>query len=144
MARYYSASPTYVDLPPIPGKAPSTAIPRRTYPAFRRCLLPPPSWDRLFQVLDAQGSTYASDVYSFGVVAWEVLSRELPWARVTHPKVVYIRVVLKALRPEIPADAPADLANAVAACWAGDPEVRPKFSDLMETMAAKGWTEQHA
>ncbi|CAM9606844.1 unnamed protein product, partial [Hapterophycus canaliculatus] len=50
------------------------------------------------EVLDATRSTYASDVYSFGIVAWEVLSRELPWANVTHPRDVYIRVVLKGLR----------------------------------------------
>lgn len=94
------------------------------------------------QVLDARECTYASDVYSFGVVAWEVLSREVPWARVPHPKDVYIRVVLKGLRPEIPVGVPRDLADVVERCWAGDPQARPHFSDVMETIATQGWTEQ--
>ncbi|CAM9383003.1 unnamed protein product [Ectocarpus fasciculatus] len=84
------------------------------------------------EVLDAPGSTYASDVYSFGIVAWEVLSRELPWASVAHPREVYIYVVLKSLRPDIPVDAPADLVNMIKACWAGEPGARPTFSTIMQ------------
>ena len=60
-------------------------------------------------MLNAAGSTYSSDVYSFGVVVWEVRSRELPWATVTHPRDVYIRVVLNGLRPVIPDDAPTEI-----------------------------------
>ncbi|CAM9173780.1 unnamed protein product [Ectocarpus sp. 6 AP-2014] len=93
------------------------------------------------EVLDASGSTYASDVYSFGIVAWEVLSRELPWASVVHPREVYIRVVLNELRPEIPADAAADIATMMRACWAGDPEARPTSSAIMERIESNGWSD---
>ena len=95
----------------------------------------------LLQVLSANGSTYASDVYSFSIVAWEVLSRELPWADVTHPREVYIRVVLNELRPDIPAEAPADLAAMIRACWAGDPEARPTFVAVMTGMRPHDWGE---
>lgn len=88
-------------------------------------------------MLSATGSTYASDVYSFGIVTWEVLSRELPWADVTHPREVYIRVVLNELRPEIPAEAPAGLADIMRACWAGDPEARPTFSAVMKGLKSR-------
>ncbi|CAM9364389.1 unnamed protein product [Pylaiella littoralis] len=94
-----------------------------------------------FWVLDAPGSTYASDVYSFGIVAWEVLSRELPWASVAHPREVYIYVVLKSLRPDIPVDAPADLVNMIKACWAGEPDARPTFSRIVERFESCGWSE---
>lgn len=85
-------------------------------------------------MLGAAGSTYASDVYSFGVVVWEVLTRELPWASVTHPRDIFIRVVLNELRPEIPAGAPADMADVVRACWAGEPGARPTFAAVMKSI----------
>ena len=93
------------------------------------------------KVLDYTGSTYASDVYSFGIVAWEVLSRELPWANVARPREVYILVVLKSLRPVIPVGAPADIVNMMRACWAGEPDARPTFSTIMERFESCGWSE---
>ncbi|CAN0113058.1 unnamed protein product, partial [Scytosiphon promiscuus] len=92
-------------------------------------------------VLSAAGSTYASDVYSFGIVSWEVLSRELPWASTSHPNEIYIRVVLNKLRPDIPVDAPTDIANMISACWAGEPKVRPTFSVIIERIRSHGWGE---
>ncbi len=96
----------------------------------------------LNQVLCASGSSYASDVYSFGIVAWEVLSRKIPWESVTHPREVYIRVVLNELRPGIPVDAPADMATMIRACWAGDPGARPTFSSIIERIESNGWSKQ--
>ena len=93
------------------------------------------------KVLDAPGSTYASDVYSFGIVAWEVLSRELPWANVARPREVYIYVVLKSLRPDMPVDAPIDIVNMIKACWAGEPDARPTFSTIMQRSESCGWSE---
>lgn len=93
------------------------------------------------KVLDATGCTHASDVYSFGIVAWEVVTRELPWAIETCPRDIYIRVVLKGLRPAIPDDTPADIANVARACWAGKPDNRPTFSAIMESMKSNGWNE---
>ena len=82
-------------------------------------------------MLDAKRSTYASDVYSFAIVAWEVLSREIPWATETHPRGICIRVFIKGLRPEILADAPADIANIIRTCWTRVPDARPKFADVL-------------
>lgn len=55
-----------------------------------------------------------------------------------HPREVYIRVVLNELRPDIPADTPTDIANIVAACWAGEPEARPTFRAIMERIESNG------
>ncbi|CAM9974886.1 unnamed protein product [Scytosiphon promiscuus] len=93
------------------------------------------------EVLRASGCTYASDVYSFGIVAWEVLSRDLPWANLPRPDDVFIHVVLNGLRPELPAETPVDLADTIMACWAGKPEDRPAFSSIMKTLKSNGWSE---
>ena len=92
-------------------------------------------------MLHAGGSTYASDVYSFGIVVWEVLSREIPWATVTHPRDIYIRVVLNDLRPVIPDDAPTEIADVARACWVGEPGDRPTFMAIMEDMKSNHWNE---
>ena len=92
-------------------------------------------------MLHAAGSTYASDVYSFGIVVWEVLSREIPWATVTHPRDIYIRVVLNDLRPVIPDDAPTEIADVARACWVGEPGDRPTFMAIMEDMKSNHWNE---
>lgn len=91
------------------------------------------------QVLTGNERTYASDIYSFGIVAWEVLSRELPWANVKHANDIFIRVVLNNLRPDIPADAPADLGDMVKACWASDQKARPTFGSVLNGIKANGW-----
>lgn len=90
-------------------------------------------------MLDATVSTHASDVYSFGIVAWEVFSRELPWANLAHPKDVYIHVVLKGLRPKFPADAPADMISMATACWAAEPNARPTFTAIMDGLTSNRW-----
>lgn len=69
-----------------------------------------------------------------------MLSRELPWASLTHAE-VYIRVVLNGLRPNIPAHAPNDMVRMMRACWAGDPDTRPTFSTIMEGIQSNGWSE---
>ena len=93
------------------------------------------------KVLHVAGSTYASDVYSFGIVVWEVLSRELPWSTVTHPKDIYIRVALNDLRPDMPEGAPTEIADVARACWVERPADRPTFSIMMKNMKANKWNE---
>ncbi|CAM9259275.1 unnamed protein product, partial [Laminaria digitata] len=81
------------------------------------------------QVLDAKGTSYESDVYSFGVVVWEVLSRKIPWADECLRN-IYVRVMIKDDRLDIPVDAPTDVANIIKACWAGVRKDRPTFDDI--------------
>jgi len=50
-------------------------------------------------------------------------------------------VALKSLRPDIPVDTPADMANMMRACWAGEPEARPTFRAIMERFESNGWSE---
>ena len=83
----------------------------------------------LVKVLDTKGSSYASDVYSFGVVVWEVLTRETPWAGVCL-RDIYVHMVIKEDRLNIPTESPTRLAIVMNACWARVPEERPTFSKI--------------
>ena len=83
------------------------------------------------QVLSGEERSFASDVYSFGLVMWEVVSRQLPWARKALPQDIYISVVFKGDRPIIPDDAPTDIADIIKACWAATPKCRPNSKDVL-------------
>lgn len=87
------------------------------------------------KVLEAKGTSSASDVYSLGMVAWEVLSREVPWARETLPRDIYVRVVFKGDRPPIPVGTPADIADMIRSCWACAPENRSTSGELLKHMS---------
>lgn len=58
----------------------------------------------LAQVLETKGNSFASDVYSFRIVAWEVITRQLPWADQPLDRDIFVRVVMCEGRSTIPAD----------------------------------------
>lgn len=83
-------------------------------------------------------SSYSSDVYSFGIIVWEVISREVPWAGVSNIQDIYRLVYYQQARPEMPIDAPTDLADVARACWATDPNRRPSCTQIMRELSAGG------
>ncbi|CAN0485379.1 unnamed protein product, partial [Scytosiphon promiscuus] len=68
-----------------------------------------------------------------GGVAWEVLSRKLPWEDECLRN-IFVRVVIKEQRPEIPSGSSADLAKVINACWDCVPSNRPTFKDMIKTI----------
>eukprot|EP00903_Cladosiphon_okamuranus_P015102 g13969.t1 len=84
------------------------------------------------EVWDKKGNSKASDVYSFGMVAWEVLTRQTPWADQAQPRDIYLRVVIHGDRPTIPVDCPADIAAMLGGCWTQEPDERPTFRALLD------------
>lgn len=68
------------------------------------------------------------------MVAWEVVSRQVPWAGEARPQDIYIRVVFRSERPVIPADAPADVVDIIQNCWAGAPERRHTASSVLDVL----------
>ncbi|CAN0476953.1 unnamed protein product, partial [Laminaria digitata] len=64
-----------------------------------------------------------------------VLSRKHPWEDECLRN-IFVRVVIKEQRPEIPADSPADLVKIINACWECVPSNRPTFNDRMQSIRA--------
>lgn len=62
---------------------------------------------------------------------WEAVSRKLPRGDEACPRDVDTRVVFKGDRPEIPVDAPTEMARVMSACWAGVPKFRSTFSGII-------------
>ncbi|CAM9571946.1 unnamed protein product, partial [Ascophyllum nodosum] len=88
-------------------------------------------------VLDDERESFESDVYSFGVVAWEIVTRQMPWANLNARTI--IRRVLTGGRPEIPREAAAELVEVIRPCWHDNPRARPKFAEILDCM--KLWSK---
>lgn len=86
----------------------------------------------LSQVLDDEVPSFKSDVFSFGVVVWEVLTRQLPWQGKSKQQIIVN--VIRGARLDMPDNAPQDLVTLCQECWHNEPEQRPTFGSLLETM----------
>lgn len=75
------------------------------------------------------------------MVVYEVLTRKVPWSSAARVQDMFLMVVIKRQRPDIPADSPVNLADIARACWADDPAMRPQFSSVMKCMGSHGWEE---
>jgi len=73
------------------------------------------------------------DVYSFGVVLWELVTGQLPFEEMTPVQVAYA-VVHKNARPKIPQHCPAPLRQLMQDCWASNPQKRPNFFQIVQTL----------
>lgn len=73
------------------------------------------------------------DVYSFGVVLWELVTGEVPFQDMTPVQVAYA-VVNKNARPPIPEDCPMALRHLMEHCWNSNPERRPNFYQIVQTL----------
>jgi hypothetical protein len=81
-------------------------------------------------------------VYSYGIVLWELCTRETPWdtelGSASLGYIELIRALTAALqtgrRPALPPQfetAHAGFVKVMRQCWAGDPTLRPSFSQVV-------------
>eukprot|EP00040_Diaphanoeca_grandis_P024873 m.137237 g.137237 ORF g.137237 m.137237 type:complete len:1324 (-) comp29913_c0_seq5:2-3973(-) len=89
------------------------------------------------EVLDGKhGSAhYGSpvDVYSYGICMWEIATGRIPYQGqqdVSSSQFGFADHVRNGGRPHIPPNIPSQYLKLMQLCWAGDPTLRPTFSDI--------------
>lgn len=87
-----------------------------------------------------------ADVYSYAVVLWELVERKDPYGELNAFQVPYL-VANEGLRPaDFTNPAPLGLDTLMRQCWDADPEQRPEFAEIAETLLKwmKPQSEQEA
>jgi serine/threonine protein kinase len=78
----------------------------------------------------------ASDVFSFGVILFELLAGQ-PAAPANRTRAqMACRVAVRMIRPEIPEFVSQAARKLIHECWAGHPDDRPSFEEIVESLEA--------
>ncbi|KAF7817038.1 serine/threonine-protein kinase CTR1-like [Senna tora] len=85
------------------------------------------------EFLRGEPSNEKSDVYSFGVILWELATMQQPWSGLSPAQVVGA-VAFQNRRLVIPPNISPALASLMESCWADDPNERPSFSKIVESL----------
>eukprot|EP00698_Gefionella_okellyi_P017676 TRINITY_DN5210_c0_g2_i1.p1 TRINITY_DN5210_c0_g2~~TRINITY_DN5210_c0_g2_i1.p1 ORF type:complete len:453 (+),score=92.53 TRINITY_DN5210_c0_g2_i1:134-1360(+) len=86
------------------------------------------------EVLRSEHYGPAADVFSFGMVLWELITRRAAYAG-HHQLALGMAVAFKGLRPPIPVGCPTTLTQLMTACWHVDPQQRPTFPEILDTLS---------
>jgi len=84
------------------------------------------------EVLQGVPSNEKSDVYAYALLLWEMWTRDQrPFSYVASIEEFFDDVIEKQVRPTIPKDVPADVADLIRRCWAHEPSERPSFDQVI-------------
>lgn len=75
--------------------------------------------------------TTKMDVYGYAMTCYEILTGLVPFER--YGKVRSDRVI-DGLRPQLPSHLSSGVRDLVSRCWHGDPDARPEFAEIVETL----------
>ena len=85
------------------------------------------------EVIRHESYSSNADVYSFGILLWQLVTREIPFARLTPIQAAFS--VAQGTRPEIPDGTPSRLKEIIVACWDQDSHKRPSFTYIAMALA---------
>uniref|UniRef100_A0A674NW18 Scaffold protein ILK n=1 Tax=Takifugu rubripes TaxID=31033 RepID=A0A674NW18_TAKRU len=72
----------------------------------------------------------SADMWSFAVLLWELVTREVPFADLSHME-IGMKVALEGLRPTIPPGISPHICKMMRLCMNEDPAKRPKFDMIV-------------
>jgi len=93
-----------------------------------------PSWIAP-EIFKGEAYNQRIDVYSYAIVLWELFCFQKPYANSDPVKLPY-QVALESKRPPLAPHIPQKFANLMDRCWHGDPEQRPEFTEICDTLAS--------
>lgn len=86
------------------------------------------------EVLLGQTFNEKADVYSFGLVLWQIVSRQELFPQFDNLDTFIRAICYNNHRPTIPSDTPPVLVELITTCWQANPELRPNFSQIVDTI----------
>lgn len=105
-----------------------------------------PAWTAP-EIVEMRPYTRKVDVFSYGIMLWQLVAREEPYSDRENNIDLAIEVATEGLRPKIPGFCPVDYAELMRRCWAANPDDRPEFDEIQESLTkmrrAHGGPEKH-
>jgi serine/threonine protein kinase len=86
------------------------------------------------EVLLGQTFNEKADVYSFGLVLWQIVARQELFPQFDNLDTFIRAVCYNHHRPTIPPDTPPVLVELITSCWQANPDLRPNFSQIVDTL----------
>ena len=85
------------------------------------------------EIMKAEEYTEKADVYSYGVMLFELASREDFFGDSKFMSALENRVI-EGERPIIPSSTPPEFTKIIQACWDGEPDNRPSFTEICDSL----------
>jgi serine/threonine protein kinase len=98
------------------------------------------------EVYNGMTCSTKADIYSAGMILWELIARVItgkyvqPYSEFPNifaDFIIIIQVAKNDLRPTIPPQTPAGLAEVVKKSWSGEPDTRPSIDELRDLIDAQ-------
>lgn len=86
------------------------------------------------EVIRHEKYTEKADVYSYAILVWQLVTREEPFADRGQIEAA-VAVSMQSARPPFPTDTPEAIMKLIEQCWSEDPEQRPSFDIVADTIS---------
>ena len=86
------------------------------------------------EIWESQKYDKAGDVYSFSLIVYEIITNEKPFNDLNSISEIFVKVVMKGIRPEFNFSVPTSYRRLIEKCWSYDPTDRPTFDDIVSSL----------